>query len=74
MTWRDKMEIGLKKDAPFRLDNLPESTDPTGPVRPAGAGRSPVVVDAKKAAERAPRATAGKSTGRKGSKRTRVRK
>ena len=25
MTWRDKLEIGLKDDAPYRKDNLPES-------------------------------------------------
>ena len=25
MTWRDKLEIGLKENAPFRKDNLPES-------------------------------------------------
>jgi hypothetical protein len=24
MTWKDKLEIGLKDDAPFRKDNLPE--------------------------------------------------
>ena len=24
MTWKDKLEIGLKDDAPFRRDNLPE--------------------------------------------------
>ena len=23
MTWKDKLEIGLKDDAPFRQDNLP---------------------------------------------------
>ena len=30
MTWKDKLEIGLKDDAPFRRDNLPEfqQTDP----------------------------------------------
>jgi hypothetical protein len=25
MTWKDKLEIGLKEDAPFRKDNLPAS-------------------------------------------------
>jgi len=25
MTWKDKLEIGLKEDAPYRKDNLPES-------------------------------------------------
>ena len=24
MTWKDKLEIGLKDDAPFRRDNLPD--------------------------------------------------
>jgi hypothetical protein len=36
MTWKDKLEIGLEKDAPFRRDNLPDDQ-----VR--GEGRSPVV-------------------------------
>ncbi len=39
MTWRDKLEIGLKEDAPFRKDNLPES-QVRGPEVPAGPGRS----------------------------------
>ena len=42
MTWRDKMEIGLKEDAPFRRDNLP-AFEVEGPQVPAGPGRSPVV-------------------------------
>jgi len=42
MTWRDKMEIGLKHDAPFRRDNLP-AFEAEGPGVPAGPGRSPVV-------------------------------
>ena len=42
MTWRDKMEIGLKEDAPFRRDNLPEF-EVEGPEVPTGPGRSPVV-------------------------------
>lgn len=45
MTWKDKLEIGLKEDAPFRKDNLPEK-EVHGPVVPAGPGRSPIVVDA----------------------------
>lgn len=24
MTWKDKLEIGLKDDAPYRRDNLPD--------------------------------------------------
>lgn len=42
MTWRDKLEIGLKGDAPFRKDNLPES-QVRGPQIPQGPGRSPVI-------------------------------
>lgn len=42
MTWKDKLEIGLKKDAPFRKDNLPED-QVRGPEVPAGPGRSPVI-------------------------------
>lgn len=45
MTWKDKLELGLKQDAPFRKDNLPPQ-EQKGPVVPAGPGRSPVVVDA----------------------------
>jgi hypothetical protein len=42
MTWKDKLELGLKNDAPFRKDNLPES-QVRGPEVPAGPGRSPVI-------------------------------
>lgn len=42
MTWKDKLEIGLKEDAPFRKDNLPED-QVRGPEIPAGPGRSPVI-------------------------------
>ena len=42
MTWRDKLEIGLKPDAPYRKDNLPDQ-QVRGPEVPAGTGRSPVV-------------------------------
>jgi hypothetical protein len=42
MTWKDKLEIGLKEDAPFRKDNLPES-QVRGPEIPAGPGRSPEI-------------------------------
>jgi hypothetical protein len=45
MTWKDKLELGLKHDAPFRKDNLPEK-EAKGPEIPAGPGRSPIVVDA----------------------------
>jgi hypothetical protein len=42
MTWRDKLEIGLKEDAPYRKDNLPQS-QVRGPEVPKGEGRSPVI-------------------------------
>jgi hypothetical protein len=42
MTLKDKLEIGLKEDAPYRKDNLPAS-QVRGPEIPAGPGRSPVV-------------------------------
>ena len=61
MTWRDKMEIGLKKDAPFRRDNLPES-EVEGPERAAGPGRSPVVVDARRRAATKARRVRGRTT------------
>ena len=45
MTWKDKLEIGLKPDAPYRKDNLPDQ-QVRGPEIPAGKGRSPVVPEA----------------------------
>jgi hypothetical protein len=39
MTWKDKLEIGLKEDAPYRKDNLPEA-EIRGPQVPTGPGRS----------------------------------
>ena len=51
MTWRDKLEIGLKDDASFREDNLPPD-QVNGPVIPRGEGRSPEVVAARREAER----------------------
>ena len=42
MTWKDKLEIGLKEDAPFRKDNLP-ADQVRGPEAPSGPGRSPVI-------------------------------
>lgn len=47
MTWKDKLEIGLKEDAPFRKDNLPAS-EQGGPEIPAGPGRSPEIPLARK--------------------------
>jgi hypothetical protein len=48
MTWKDKLEIGLKEDAPYRKDNLPES-EVSGPEVPSGPGRSPEIPDARPA-------------------------
>jgi len=42
MTIKDKLEIGLKEDAPYRKDNLPDS-QVRGPEVPAGPGRSPEI-------------------------------
>ena len=42
MTWKDKLELGLKEDAAFRKDNLPPS-QVRGEERPTGPGRSPEI-------------------------------
>jgi hypothetical protein len=42
MTWKDKLELGIKEDAAFRKDNLPEN-QVRGPEIPAGPGRSPEI-------------------------------
>jgi hypothetical protein len=39
MTWRDKLEIGLKENAPYRKDNLPRR-EVIGTELPQGPGRS----------------------------------
>jgi hypothetical protein len=49
MTWKDKLELGLKEDAPYRKDNLPDS-EITGPEIPTGPGRSPEIPAARGAA------------------------
>lgn len=42
MTWKDKLELGLKEDAAFRKDNLtPDQI--RGPQVPTGPGRSPEI-------------------------------
>ena len=46
MTWKDKLEIGLKEDAPFRKDNLP-ANEIHGPEIPSGPGRSPEIPEAR---------------------------
>lgn len=50
MTWKDKLEIGLKDDAPYRKDNLPDD-QVRGPEEPAGPGRSGEVPEARHDAE-----------------------
>ena len=39
MTWRDKLELGLKNNAGSRKDNLPPD-EVRGPEIPSGPGRS----------------------------------
>lgn len=46
VTLKDKLEIGLKEDAPYRKDNLPED-QVRGPEIPAGPGRSPKIPEAR---------------------------
>ena len=72
MTWKDKLEIGLKDDAPFRRDNLPEfqqtGEEPT-PEEPE-ADRSPEEPGARAEAARESLAVK-QQRGRRGSKRAR---
>ncbi len=53
MTWKDKLEIGLKDDAAFRQDNLPKfQRRSTGRrTKPGDPTRSPEVPEARAAAE-----------------------
>ena len=46
MTWRDKLELGLKNEAAFRKDNLPAG-EVHGPEEDSGPGRSAVVTEAR---------------------------
>ena len=43
MTWKDKLELGLKNDAPFRRDNLPDFQKSAGgpETQPDDTTRSP---------------------------------
>lgn len=50
MTWKDKLELGLKEDAPFRKDNL-QPDQVHGPEIPSGPGRSPVIPEAREERE-----------------------
>ena len=61
MTWKDKLEIGLKDDAPFRRDNLPDfqkQPDASNPEED-DESRSPEQPGARDAAEQAPSAGDG---------------
>ncbi len=42
MTLKDKLEIGLKEDAPYRKDNLP-ADQVRGPEEESGDGRSATI-------------------------------
>ena len=55
MTWKDKLELGLKEDAPYRKDNLPPG-QVRGPELPSGPGRSPEIPDARGTRTQTPRA------------------
>jgi hypothetical protein len=55
MTWKDKLEVGLKDDAPFRRDNLPEFQQTPGPDdegKPDDPTRSPEEPGAREEAAR----------------------
>jgi hypothetical protein len=56
MTWKDKAEIGLKPDAPYRQDNLPDFQVEGAKTKPSGPGRSPEVPRARHEANRARKA------------------
>jgi len=55
MTWKDKLEIGLKHDASFRRDNLPDEqkSSEVPPVQPGDPTRSPEDPAARADAQRA---------------------
>ena len=54
MTLKDKLEIGLKEDAPYRKDNLP-AKQVRGPQVPKGPDRSPEVPAARADKNKTPR-------------------
>jgi hypothetical protein len=55
MSLKDKLEIGLKPDAPFRKDNLPEfQQDDPACQKAATPGTSPSVERARKECSRPP--------------------
>jgi hypothetical protein len=55
MTWRDKLEIGLKENAPYRKDNLPPN-ELIGTEVPQGSGRSAEIPHARDARTTTPAA------------------
>ena len=57
MTLKDKLEIGLKEDAAYRKDNLPDA-QVRGPEIPTGPGRSPEIPLARNDRNIVPPATA----------------
>jgi hypothetical protein len=59
MTWKDKLEIGLKDDAPYRRDNLPDFQRRKAgpPTKPDDPSRSPEEPGARQDAANASRPT-----------------
>lgn len=55
MTWRDKLEIGLKENAAYRKDNLPTS-EVSGPELAQGPGRSAEIPRARDEQDQVPAA------------------
>ena len=53
MTWRDKLELGLKENAAFRKDNLPTS-EVSGPELAQGPGRSAEIPRAREKHDQVP--------------------
>ena len=70
MTWKDKLEIGLKDDAPFRRDNLPEFQQTGEPETPEDPDeeRSPEEPGARAEAARESLAVKQHQNQRRGSK------
>jgi hypothetical protein len=67
MTWKDKLEIGLKDDAPYRRDNLPKfQTTPGGRrKRPGDPTRSVEEPGAREEAAHGKKAVAGRRSARR---------
>jgi hypothetical protein len=70
MTWKDKLEIGLKDDAPFRQDNLPSIQRRTrrGRKKPGDPTRSAEEPGARAAAEHGANPLAGRRRRRRSPK------